>query len=438
MCAVGSPGRALMVIALVLSATAAAAADTTAVLQGRTAMREARLAYDRKDYPGFLAATSKALELLPGNPEATYNLACAYALTGQASKAVGLLQQLVALGVDFRFEQDPDLASLRNIAAMKALAATQATLRQPAGRAEPAFTLAEAEFLPEGIAYDSVSKSFFVGSVHQRTVLRIDSSGKINTLLGKGKEEIDAPLGMVVDAQRRQLWVCTSAVPEMLGYTKQEGVVTTALVQVDLTSGKVLKRIKPFADGLMHSLNDVVVASDGTVYVSDTSGTVLYRVKPGTENLEMIIRPGPLASPQGLALSADEKHLFVADYGLGLFLVEVATSTITLIDAPATTTLAGIDGLIRHGNSLLAIRNGFRPHAVVQIDLDASGIKVDKLRMLVANHSTFDEPTLGVLVGNELYFIANSQWPLFSARAQGKSVGRPKPPQVLKLTLGKS
>jgi hypothetical protein len=415
MCAVGSPGRALMVIALVLSATAAAAADTTAVLQGRTAMREARLAYDRKDYPGFLAATSKALELLPGNPEATYNLACAYALTGQASKAVGLLQQLVALGVDFRFEQDPDLASLRNIAAMKALAATQATLRQPAGRAEPAFTLAEAEFLPEGIAYDSVSKSFFVG-----------------------KEEIDAPLGMVVDAQRRQLWVCTSAVPEMLGYTKQEGVVTTALVQVDLTSGKVLKRIKPFADGLMHSLNDVVVASDGTVYVSDTSGTVLYRVKPGTENLEMIIRPGPLASPQGLALSADEKHLFVADYGLGLFLVEVATSTITLIDAPATTTLAGIDGLIRHGNSLLAIRNGFRPHAVVQIDLDASGIKVDKLRMLVANHSTFDEPTLGVLVGNELYFIANSQWPLFSARAQGKSVGRPKPPQVLKLTLGKS
>lgn len=53
----------------------------------------------------------------------------------------------------------------------------------------------------------------------------------------------------------------------------------------------------------------------------------------------------------------------------------------------------GIDGLYRHGNTLVAIQNGIRPHRVSAPD--------------------FDEPTLGAVVGDRLFFVANSQWNRF-------------------------
>ena len=404
------------------------------ILGGRKAMRQARLAYDAKDYGTFLDATVKAAELLPGNPEVTYNLACAYSLMGQRAAAVTVLQRLADLGVDFRVDEDPDVSPLLAVADLREVHAALVALRVPFGRAAEAFTLDEPEFLPAGIAYDPRTRAFFLGSVHQRTIARIDAQGKTTPLLAKSADPLDSPLGMACDGLRRRLWVCTAAVPEMAGYQSEAGQ-RTALLAIDIDRGVVERHLDAARDGLLHSFTDVTVAKDGTVYLSDAKGGVIYRLKPDAQSLEMVVRPGPLTSPRGLALSADETQLFVADYGIGLFVLDIATSTLAPVWPPAGSTLAGIDGLVRADRRLIAIRNGFRPHAVLEIELSAEGKKALRVQTLLRNDPAFDEPTLGVVVRNELYFVANSQWPLFTARAAGKPAGQPKAPIVLKLAL---
>ena len=412
-----------------------AAADALAgVLKGRAAMRQARLAYDAKDYGTFLDATVKAAEPLPGNPEVTYNLACAYSLMGQPAAAVTVLQRLADLGVDFHIDEDPDVSRLLAVADLHAVNAALVALRVPFGLAAEAFGLDEPDFLPAGIAYDPRTRAFFLGSVRRRTITRIDAQGKTALLPAKSETPLDSPLGMVCDGPRRRLWVCAAAVPEMAGYQSETGQ-RTALLAIDIDRGVVEKRLEAARDGLLHCFTDVTVAKDGTVYLSDAKGGVIYRLKPEASTLEMVVRPGPLTSPRGLALSADETLLFVADYGIGLFVFDIGTATLAPVWPPAGSTLAGIDGLVRAGRRLFAIRNGFRPHAVLAVELSADGKKALQVETLLRNDPVFDQPTRGVVVNNNLYFVANSQWPLFSARAAGKPTGQPKPPIVLKLAL---
>jgi hypothetical protein len=79
------------------------------------------------------------------------------------------------------------------------------------------------------------------------------------------------------------------------------------------------------------------------------------------------------------------------------------------LSVPPDLALNGIDGLVIHGSSLVAIQNGVRPHRVIQVDLAPDGVTVSGVRILVMNHDDLDEPTLGVVVGDTLYFTADSQ-----------------------------
>ena len=69
--------------------------------------------------------------------------------------------------------------------------------------------------------------------------------------------------------------------------------------------------------------------------------------------------------------------------------------------------------MYRHGNKLVAIQNGIRPHRVTAFELDDDGLSIRRGWTLVANLPEFDEPTLGVVRGDDLYFVANSHWNRF-------------------------
>jgi hypothetical protein len=84
------------------------------------------------------------------------------------------------------------------------------------------------------------------------------------------------------------------------------------------------------------------------------------------------------------------------------------------VSAPHDLVLAGIDGLVADGHGgLLAIQNGIAPHRVVRLALDAAGTRVVSGQILAMGLAEMNEPTLGERVGDELYFVANSQWGSF-------------------------
>lgn len=73
----------------------------------------------------------------------------------------------------------------------------------------------------------------------------------------------------------------------------------------------------------------------------------------------------------------------------------------------------GIDGLYRYKNELIAIQNGIQPHRVVTFELAPDGLSIVGSRLIASNLPEFDEPTLGTIVGEQLFFVANSHWNRF-------------------------
>ena len=142
-----------------------------------------------------------------------YGLASAYALTGRCDSAIGMLNGFAALGYFADVAADSDFIALRGLPGYAGLRRALATNQAPVVRSTVAFTLPEKDLLTEGIAYDPVSKAYFVGSVHQRKILRVAGDGTVSEFVSAARDGIWAPLGMKVDTARQALWVAAAACP---------------------------------------------------------------------------------------------------------------------------------------------------------------------------------------------------------------------------------
>ena len=173
---------------------------------------------------------------------------------------------------------------------------------------------------------------------------------------------------------------------------------------------------EPFliTEGQVHWLGDLTIDAEGTVYTTDSWNRVIYRLKIEASEIEYFLTDSDFGSLQGLDISADGKTLFVADYATGIFAVDLESRKVTRLNPGASVVPYGIDGLYVHGQSLIAIQNGVRPQRLIRLNLDQNLTRVDSLKVLEVGHPAFFEPTLGDVVGNTFYYVANSAWPLFS------------------------
>src|SRR5206468_1872492 len=77
-----------------------------------------------------------------------------------------------------------------------------------------AFRIEDPALVPEGLAYDPKSDTFFMGSIAERRILRIDAQGVATQFAGI-EADLDAVLGVAVDSPRRRLYaVSTSALTQ--------------------------------------------------------------------------------------------------------------------------------------------------------------------------------------------------------------------------------
>ncbi len=395
----------------------------------------ATAAYNARDYKTMELRLAEALALRPAHPSALYKLASAQVLRGDAAAALDTLDTLVNMGLSFDPSKDADFAALASDARFAGISARFAHNREPVGSATPLFRVFTPTFIPEGIAYDRDSGAYYLGGAHEREIVRMPRGGQnAEDFVNPGAGGLWAPLGMQADSARRLLWVATAAIPQMRNAESQE-LGRSAVLAYDLDSGRLKRRHLLPDDGAEHLLGDLVVLRKGTIYTTDSKAGVLYALDSTSGKFTALSRPGQLASPQGLTLSSDKKTLYVADYTQGLFAWDIEKKTLSRLEVGADISVYGIDGLYEYENSLVAVQNGIRPHRVVRFKLDPSGRRVLHARVLAANLPEFDEPTLGVVVGNRFSFVANSQWNRFDEKNKLPPKDQLRSPIVLRISL---
>jgi hypothetical protein len=376
---------------------------------GYEAYVEAMAAYRAGDMATYRDRLARADSLVPGQPALRRRLAGAEARLGRLDAAGAWLTRFASMNVRFDLDQDRDLDPLRDRPEYAAARVRQAELDKPLRSSMLGAEIPEKQLITEGIAFDPGPRRLFISSVHKRKILSY-TGGRWGTFAPAAGESLWAPLGMAADPDNRSLWVATTAMAEMAGWdSTMDG--KAELVRLDLVGGRTLVRYAVPDTGLDHNLNDVVLDGRGRLYVSDSRSGAIYRVEGAEHDRMAVFLPrGTFGSPNGLAVGRNDSLLYVSDYTLGVYVVDVATLAIERLAAPDSLCLNGVDGLVGFDGGLVMIQNGIVPHRLVRVLLDPSGRRITSVVTLDRAHPLWDEPTLGVMDGQELFYLGRSQW----------------------------
>jgi hypothetical protein len=411
-----------------------ALAQSDPVLDSRAQHALAVRAYEARDYAGFLQHARAAQALRPTHGGVTYALASALALTGDTAGALQALRHFAKLGYAADVVADSDFATLRQRPTFLEVAALVGKNHHPVVRSHVAFTLPQPDLLTEGIAYDPAQRVFYVGSVRHRKILRVGPNGTVSDFATSERDSLWAPMGMKVDPAHRALWVAASARPQMLGYNPADSG-RSGLFRYDLETGKLTGRYLIRPDGVYHVLGDLTLGRRGDVYATDSRAPVIYWIPYGSDSLERLLESPLLLSAQGLALTPDERWLYVAEYARGILRADLRTRRFELLPCPDTLAALGIDGLYWVDGKLIGIQNGMTPARVLRLTLAPDGDRLVQGEVLERAHPLHAEPTLGTLSGRDLYYIANSQWERFGEDGRIAAPDSLKPPTILRLRL---
>jgi hypothetical protein len=127
--------------------------------------------------------------------------------------------------------------------------------------------------------------------------------------------------------------------------------------------------------------------------------------------------------------------VLVPDYVRGIAIVDRASGQVTWLANDVHAALNGIDGMLLSGRSLIAVQNGTNPVRVTRLELDATMTRIVRWSTIEANTPSLRDPTHGVLVGHEYYFIATSGWDRFTPSGAITPGAVLQPPVVMVLDI---
>ena len=295
-----------------------------------------------------------------------------------------------------------------------ALAALLLAALAHAARAQSpvAFRITDREFVPEGIAYDPGTKTFYVGSTHLRKIVGVDARGVARDFKTSGQDGLRGVLGLRVDARRRLLWAVSSdlGLSMPLKGNPRDCLGCSDVFKYDLRTGRLVKKYSLPNKPAPHFLNDLTLNADGDAFISDTLAGEIYRIARGRDELELFVSLGRESYPNGIDLSPDGRKLFVGT-NESITVVGVGDKSVARLKLPEGVK-PGIDGLYFDRGGLVTVEP-FDKEKIVRYILDERAGAVTRVEVLESAHPLMSQPTTGVLVGRDFYYVANSQLQVF-------------------------
>jgi hypothetical protein len=349
----------------------------------------------------------RILQLRPHAGNIRLELSAAYAMQDKKTEAYDGLVRLQSTGYVFEIADDQRFENLHGTELWDYLVTNFKANNIPFGEGKVAYTLPKDDLLIESLAYDANASRFLAGSVRTGTIYTVSAKGALTPFI-----KPDAANGlwgvfdMAVDTARDTLWVASSAVVAVK-HAKALDYGRAGVFAFSLSTGKFKAKYLPAADNKQHVFSSITVAPKGDVYVGDSNTRQVFKVE-GT-GLRVVVQHPKLASIRGVAVSGDNKLLYLADYEMGLFGLDLTTGNAFDMRVPQMLTLFGIESVYWHDGRLVIVQNSFEPKRVMRLELSKDGRDIVGSQALDAGNAAFGMPTRGAIAGDKFYFVANSQ-----------------------------
>ena len=376
----------------------------TAIERLQTIQEGLRRAHTAKDSAAYLRDAVTLSDFLNGSPKSILQLMLAQLLAGKDDEALQSFGQFICMGQSNEgILESKQFDALRALPQYSALRMKMTVNDESRSVATKMFALNNAGLLPEDIDFDADSGLFYITSVLKMEIVAADRTGKTR-VFAQGPDRWPM-MAVKVDAKRRWLWA-TEVALDGFSWSPKEDWGRSAILLYDLKTGKLLWRI----EGPAHAaLGDMALTSAGDAIVSDGDRGGVYRVRYETRQIERL-DAGDFISPQTPAVLPGDEQALIPDYVRGIGILNLRTKKVSWIPMEGRYALSGIDGLYLSGRALIATQNGTSPERVIRFQLDRSFSRLESETIIERATPTLGDPTHGVVVGGQFYYIANSGW----------------------------
>lgn len=344
----------------------------------------ARAARERGDHGAYLANVRKLAACTPGHPAIPLALARGMAQDGDPAEAVAQLNRLADFGFSFKAADDPAFQGLKDDPGFVAAAQRLGQNGKGSGRGK-VIKLG----LPggsEGVAWSETSKSLLMGSSGSIYAYKLDGDGTAKPVAKAAAPQI---LGIRPDSASQSYLVCVN---------EPEGS-NSAVVRHRESDGDIMETYKlPTQNALC---NDIALLKNGSFAVTDSNNGVFHLVDGKLAPLALTM---PVYQPNGIASDLDKNRLYVAHAG-GLVLHNLVTGKSRELAAGTKTLIGGIDGMVWHKGSLIAVQNprGMDTRLLrITPDADAQTATVD---VLLSGADFPGHGTTVAVAGDEVFVI---------------------------------
>jgi hypothetical protein len=154
-----------------------------------------------------------------------------YAIAGDRKQALAWFQKAVALNPEYTPEFDRDFETIAALPEFLPLVERARKASPAVRRSTLAFTVAESDLIPEGLAWDARSQKLYLGSINKRKIVEIAPGGAVRDFIAAGQDGIGSVIGVRVDPRTNTLWA------NSLSSTEGSGVF-----HYDLATSRLIKK----------------------------------------------------------------------------------------------------------------------------------------------------------------------------------------------------
>ena len=256
------------------------------------------------------------------------------------------------------------------------------------------------DLIPEGIAVDASNKKIFLSSIAHRKIVQCNLNGKESSDFIKSKQ-YNYKLGLGMETFDGKLFAIGSN-------EVSPNEPNSILLVLDPKTGELIHSYE-WKDTSSHFFNDLAISSKGEIYMTNSFGNSIVKLNYPDGEIEKFIISDDFNYGNGIAISDNEKYLYVATSQKGIRIIDIASKRI--INPPSEIS-RGIDGLKFYKNQLIGMFNGHAEHLkheLVRFQLNQEFTNIIGKETLYKANEDFIIPTTFDIIDDVVYFIANSQ-----------------------------
>lgn len=368
---------------------------------------------NQKKYKILQRTLEKIIKIEPNIPLFRFQLAEAYSLNDDKTKAYDALITIQKQGFYFDIEKNENFANIKSFPLFKYIKENMDINGEHHGEGSEAFSLSKSfsGLLFENIAYDEKNQAFLMGSLRDGSIIKISGNGEISVLIEATQGGAKGPwaaLDVAVDAKNNVLWVASGSVSQYGKFTKETSGLT-GVFKYNLSTGKLLQSVLVPANKRPSLFNSIAVTESGDLFVLGAINNVVLKLAKDATQFSIVFSTKKYKKLRNLTTDETGNIVYINDDDEGIVIISLKDENIYLIGNSPQLNLTGITDLIYDDNGLIMIQSGFTPERIMRLALGKTKLNLENIFPIESAHPRFNSPSAGTVVENGLYFIANSQ-----------------------------